>query len=409
MTRQTFPILVLAAIGCSQGIAGNPNGTDMPDAGPVSCQNGQNMCSTVCVDLLNDAKNCGECGVTCGVDECHRGYCRCLIDDDCQGGEQCRFNLCRKPDSNGASCLKDAECGEGRICAAGYCTTAICDAEVCDGWDNDCDGKTDEPEDTTMPCYTGPKGTEGVGECHGGATLCVGGKPTCEGQQVPVSEKGVLTCDAKDNNCDGCVDGAGGTLGCDSLIPPFFDFVFMIDTSGSMFDDMDAVKEVVGTFSKQFAGNDRIHAGIMNISTEIPPTFISIVQPMSDWTDFKAALDTVEYSDTHSLEASWDAIYQTASGVYDAELKFRPDSLRIFIVLTDETAQSYIVPMRLKETTACAPVIAHDVLLSVVTLPKFYADWDACAPMRTFPLSTDIAMVVKNLNSILVLPCFGAL
>ena len=49
--------------------------------------------------------------------------------------------------------------------------------EICDGEDNDCDGRVDEdPVDACQPC--GPEG--GVGICGNGATLCVGGELVCD-------------------------------------------------------------------------------------------------------------------------------------------------------------------------------------------------------------------------------------
>lgn len=56
----------------------------------------------------------------------------------------------------------------------------------------------------TRPCYTGPEGTDGVGECHGGTQTC---NPdgnafgACEDEQPPQQED-CMTLD-KDEDCDG--------------------------------------------------------------------------------------------------------------------------------------------------------------------------------------------------------------
>jgi hypothetical protein len=62
------------------------------------------------------------------------------------------------------------------------------------------------------PCYTGPAGTEDVGECAGGQRSCTDGTwSACEGQVTPTTE----SCDYVDDNCDGEVDEAvSSACGC---------------------------------------------------------------------------------------------------------------------------------------------------------------------------------------------------
>lgn len=80
--------------------------------------------------------------------------------------------------------------------------------DVCDGMDNDCNGKTDEYcgecyDGQTRSCYGGPDGTEGIGECTGGTQTCVESSwASCSGQTLPQTE----LCDNKDNDCNGIID-----------------------------------------------------------------------------------------------------------------------------------------------------------------------------------------------------------
>ncbi len=73
------------------------------------------------------------------------------------------------------------------------------------GWPGECSGAAEQP------CYGGPAGTEGVGECKAGKQVCENGKwSACQGEVIPADE----TCDKRDNDCDGLEDEDQGQTTC---------------------------------------------------------------------------------------------------------------------------------------------------------------------------------------------------
>ena len=78
---------------------------------------------------------------------------------------------------------------------------------LCDGLDNDCDGKTDEDLGGT-PCEI----TNEYGSCPG-VSKCENGKESCVGK-APEAER----CDGEDNDCDGMTDETFDLLGTECSV-----------------------------------------------------------------------------------------------------------------------------------------------------------------------------------------------
>ncbi|MBU2523660.1 procyclic acidic repetitive family protein [Patescibacteria group bacterium] len=75
-------------------------------------------------------------------------------------------------------------------------------AEICNRRDDDCDGLVDEGL-AAVSCYNGPAGTVSIGTCKAGQKRCLFGRWTgCLGEVYPEAE----ICDGKDNDCNGKVD-----------------------------------------------------------------------------------------------------------------------------------------------------------------------------------------------------------
>jgi len=173
-------------------------------------------------DDCNGQTDEGFGSVTCGlgfckhtVDLCKNGqvqYCNPFqgaTPEKCDGQDNdCNGQIDDGFDTGGACLLGVGQCAdEGVFVCSPDGKKVVCDAEagkpqteLCDGKDNNCDGKTDEPFALGAAC------TVGVGECvKAGDTVCGpdGLSAVCSAKPGnPVPE----LCDGKDNNCDGKTD-----------------------------------------------------------------------------------------------------------------------------------------------------------------------------------------------------------
>ena len=231
--------------GCEDQCDDNPTGTTTVDAdnGGV-CGIDDDCDGKIDEDLdLCGADHCGECGKNCvvgnGTAECVKtgtGATCNLTNTECRvlGCDDGWYDIDGSAD-NGCeyNCVNPSP-------------------EVCDGIDNDCDGKIDnaDPDLTTADvrigaqCFGGDKG-ECATAAYAGVTKCVNSRPTCcdvdsnnvngtnpkfptNGLQNGVCDGAVgpfilepnqnlEICDGKDNDCDGDVDddpqGQGATCG----------------------------------------------------------------------------------------------------------------------------------------------------------------------------------------------------
>ncbi|MBI2378339.1 MAG: putative metal-binding motif-containing protein [Deltaproteobacteria bacterium] len=126
------------------------------------------------------------------------------VDQDCRGGG---YNGLPDADGDAVPDCLDCRPNDGTTFPAFNGRPA--GIELCDGFDNDCDGQTDERNDAGAPlrrtCYDGDPATIGNGPCRSGNVECVNGEyPAggCVGQVLPVAE----SCDDADNDCDGADD-----------------------------------------------------------------------------------------------------------------------------------------------------------------------------------------------------------
>ncbi len=146
--------------------------------------------------------------VRCGVEPGLPGMELCNeFDDDCDGQTDEGFDLGDVCNVGVGVCAAEGEivCQPG---GASGCSADEADPtpERCNGLDDDCDGTADEGE-IVEACYEGRVGTEGIGRCRAGTRAC--GGVGCEGSIVPRDE----VCDGIDDDCDRAVDEGIGRAG----------------------------------------------------------------------------------------------------------------------------------------------------------------------------------------------------
>ncbi len=192
-----------------------------PRLGGCSGKPGSYQCKGVCRPGLRSCTN-GQWGTCTKPVTPKKDICNDGLDNNCDGliDETCECDLGQIQDcwpGNIKQCPKGKPCVG--ICKRGtqFCTQSrtwgVClravlgKPEVCNGLDDDCDGKIDNKQGDQpleQTCYSGPANTRGVGECKDGVQQCVRGRwGSCVGDTLPSVEKYCGLNPSKDFNCDG--------------------------------------------------------------------------------------------------------------------------------------------------------------------------------------------------------------
>ena len=89
--------------------------------------------------------------------------------------------------------------------------------EACNGYDDDCDGSTDEAGSTGSTTWYADSDGDGYGDAASTDSACtvpsgyVGNDDDCDDTRSSVSPAGTETCNGRDDDCDGATDEAGST------------------------------------------------------------------------------------------------------------------------------------------------------------------------------------------------------
>ncbi len=240
----------------------------------ATCNNKDDDCNGVKddgVDVCNDTANCGKCGNNCvilhgtatcvhtGAGACDSSSTQCQIAAcTCTGPGDCWWNL---DGASASGCEYQCDPTSGGV-------------EICDGLDNDCDGKIDNADDLSgdpkigVTCFGGL-----LGECaqpaNAGVSACLGGQIVCGGGNVVVPNLNQETCNGKDDDCDGLVDNnpkdVGGSCGVSNNFPCTFG---VFQCAGGALACLGAVNPGVETCN----GQDDDCDGVIDAAGGLPPS-----------------------------------------------------------------------------------------------------------------------------------------
>jgi len=287
-------------------------------------------------------------------------------------------------------------CEGGWVCEYGN-TIEFPDEISCDNKDNDCDGLIDEGLFIGQFCYEVSEDlwwTASNDPCRPGVYVCEYGRRICSGQVLPEPE----ICDFIDNDCNGVVDDTGKTL------QEKYDIVFIVDTSGSMSNSINAVAIALDLYSSQFVGNPNFQFAVIEIASLYNYStypYISVLANFSDLSVVHSTLTSLSNNNT-GIESSLDGPYLVCDIAENPlELLWREDANPMFMEFTDEEAQSYINPV-----VSVSDVVDMCVNNGVVGYIWSYSSFDfnpiaVNTGGKHFTLTTNINQLFNDLNTII--------
>jgi len=313
------------------------------------------------------------------------------------------------------------------------------DPEVCNNFDEDCDGLIDE--NLTKTCYSGPEGTADTGVCQVGEMICKEGQwygeasngdlllDFCAGEVIPSRE----ICDGADNDCDGITD-FGEEI-------PDTDILFILDWSGSMSNSISAVRMAMNRFANQFSAEDKLKWGLITGPRMLPASgqndidlaeYLRMETNITSFQNFMTAFSNAgSFSTGSSNEMLRDAVYLSINNIstnrpYEVssaewvsrfttnigsipplqqfKVDWRQEADRIIVVFSDEEDQSYLNPALGPNDLIASLSATPDMKLYVFTKHYYRPQWRRYVDPTggsTFNLTSRSEQMYNDLMSIL--------
>lgn len=298
--------------------------------------------------------------------ECGMGYktCECLNDECTEFGVTPCYAAC----SYDPTLAVDGTCNMVK---------GLITDEVCNNHDDNCNQEIDE--NLTKMCYTGNPTTMNVGICIPGMMVCEAGEfgayyEQSNGEQVFIPDycageilpEETDDCNGEDDNCDGIVDDGKELVDTDIL--------FIIDSSGSMNDEIEAVMIALNQFAESYKDEEVIKWGLLMgpfrgafSSTHQYNLLISNLAPFSDFVGSFSSIPAIEWANKETMHdllylslynlVPYDSLphkkenlsydwpmgsesYAIIPDVQDFEIDWRNDSNKVVIVVGDESMDS---------------------------------------------------------------------
>jgi len=261
--------------------------------------------------------------------------------------------------------------------------------EECNNHDDNCNQLIDE--NLFAGCYSGAPETMLVGICIPGEMTCLEGKwgnyddnnqfikKLCLGEITPQPED---ICNGTDTNCDGKIDE-------DKELEPT-DILFIVDLSGSMQEEINAVMTALNKFAAHYSDSDVIKWGLVFTATYTINGWNEQVILQTDLVDFQTFMGIFQNSGftlNGANEQNYDAIYLAIHNLVGAtslpypiadlswgwgttessppkdqwNLSWREDAKHVIILFSDEEGQTYLQP-KITESILVNMISAADEL-----------------------------------------------